>query len=196
MRNAVKTLCSLIAAISAVLLVASGCAGSDQSTAGDSASHWLSEYGLDGLDGREIIARLDAMPIADRPDDLMASVKTDALVLSGAGGKEASLDLPDDEFYVSIAPYVAKTHDCYFHSLTTCVGELGNEDIELTITNAADGAVLVDDVVRTNDNGFAGFWLPRDIDANLTVTQNGRTATIPISTRDGDPTCITTAQLS
>ena len=27
------------------------------------------------------------------------------------------------------------SHDCFYHSLTTCLGELDNEDIQVTITD-------------------------------------------------------------
>lgn len=88
--------------------------------------------------------------------------------------------MSDDEFYVSIAPYVGQTHECFFHSLTTCLGELRNEEVHVTVTTADDGAAIVDETVRTHDNGFAGLWLPRGIDATLTaeLEREGRTASM------------------
>lgn len=156
---------------------------------------WLDEYGLDGLDARAVIERLDTLPVAERPQALMASVQPEALALLDDKGNELQLPLPEDEFYVSIAPFVTQTHECYFHSLTTCRGELGNVDVDVTVV-AEDGTVLVDEAVRTYDNGFVGFWLPRDIVGTVTISDGTRSASQPISTTVEDPSCVTTMQLS
>lgn len=183
-------------------LFASGCSTaselSDTETSPaipDASENWLADYDLDGLDGREITEDLDAMPVADRPEDLIASVEPHALVLYDTSGNETTVPLPENEFYLSFAPFIEHTHDCHFHSLTTCLGELANEEIEITVTDETD-AVLIDETVRTYDNGFAGLWLPRDIEATLTVTQGERSATVPISTAEDAPTCLTTLQLT
>ncbi len=44
------------------------------------------------------------------PSDLHASVLPNELVLTAEPG-QASLPLPEDKFYVSIAPYMTQTHD-------------------------------------------------------------------------------------
>lgn len=157
----------------------------------------LTKHGLEGLDARQIIAELDAMAVADRPRDLMASIRPDELILTDEQGRKVSVPMPKDEFYVSVAPYVTQTHDCYFHSLTTCRGELSNTDIQVQVTNDATGETVVDETLQTFDNGFAGLWLPRDLDATLTVASAGRDASIPISTNGADdPTCLTTVKLT
>lgn len=155
----------------------------------------LAENDLTGLDAKQVIDRLDAMPLAERPKNLFASIRSDTLLVSDGGDREVTLPMPIDEFYVSMAPYVTQTHDCYFHSLTTCVGELQDKEVHVTITDA-DGTVLVDDKYRTFDNGFVGFWLPRDIDATVTLDFDGKSVTAPLSTTGEDPTCVTTLQLS
>ena len=105
--------------------------------------------------------------------------------------------MPADEFYVSFAPYVSRTHDCHFHSLTTCVGELQNAEVSVKITDDATGEVLVDDSLTTFDNGFVGLWLPRGIDATVTVEHDGKTASSPITTQGDDAaTCVTTLHLA
>lgn len=48
--------------------------------------------------------------------------------------QEVTIDLPGEKPYVSIAPYVDTTHDCFYHSLTSCRGELGNEEVDVKIT--------------------------------------------------------------
>lgn len=98
--------------------------------------------------------------------------------------------------YVSIAPYKSQTHDCYFHSLTTCVGEMGNTDVQVRLTSGS-GEVLVDEVRKTYDNGFLGLWVPRDIDATLRISHAGQIGTANISTKnEDDPTCITNLRLA
>lgn len=194
MRTMTKVLMAVAVAVALVLVA--GCGSSDGDPAGGAEDTWLSAHGLDGLDAREVIDRLDAMAVDDRPGDLIASVRADALLLSDDAGNEATLDLPHDEFYVSVAPYRDRTHDCFFHSLTTCLGELRGEDIAVTVTDAATGTTIVDETIRTYDNGFAGLWLPRGIEATLTIEHGEQTVSMPIATTDDEPTCVTTAHLA
>ncbi|QZY50602.1 CueP family metal-binding protein [Leucobacter tenebrionis] len=212
MRTIARPLSAALATLSAIALLtactqvgtaAPGRPGSDVTSSGGSGSSgseasasWLEEYDLDGLDAREIIERLDTMPVAERPAGLIASVQPDTLLLTDTAENETVFEMPEDEFYVSFAPYVDQTHDCYFHSLTTCLGELSGEDIEITVTDEADGSVILDESRQTYDNGFAGVWLPRGIDATLTVERDGRTATAQLSTGGEDPTCLTTLELA
>nr|WP_262426534.1 CueP family metal-binding protein [Brachybacterium sp. Z12] len=138
---------------------------------------------------------LEALPLADRPTDLMAAVLPDRLDLSDASGRQTSLSLSDEDFYVSIAPFVGTTHDCFHHSLTTCVGELQEQELEVRVV-AADGTVLVDEMRTTAPNGFLGLWLPRDQELALTLTQDGASASTPVATTADSPTCLTTMQLT
>lgn len=187
------------AALAATLLVS---CGEDESPAGagDSAATastddgLLAEYGFDGMDAREIIEQLDQAD--DKPADLMASVRYDELLVSDPSEPDQEVALPiEDDFYLSVAPYVESTHDCYYHSLTTCQGELVEEEIDVTITDA-EGEVLVEETVTTYPNGFAGFWLPRDIEGTIEVTYDGRSASTDIATGEEDLTCLTTLQLT
>lgn len=156
----------------------------------------LESHGLDGLTGRELVEELDAAPVEERPTDLIASVEPDAVVVTDEQGQEESVPLPEDEFYVSVAPYIDQTHDCFYHSLTTCLGELQNQDVEVTVTEEGTGEVLVDETLETYDNGFFGLWLPRGIDAEMTIEHEGLSSTTSLSTGEDDPTCLTTSQLS
>lgn len=176
---------------------ASGTADTGASTAEESAAAEtsLASGVYDGMDARAIIEQLEATPVAERPTDLIAGIRPDTLVLSDTAGLEVTLDMPADQFYLSVAPYLTQTHDCYFHSLTTCLGEMRGAAVSVQIV-AADGTVLVDEETVTNDNGFVGFWLPRGIDAEIAITAaDGRTVTTPIATGMEDPTCLTTMQL-
>lgn len=167
----------------------------DTGTATDTAA-LLDRYGLTGLDAAGVIDRLDALPVDERPTGLMASVRPDVLLLSDQDTTAAELPMPADRVYVSVAPYREQTHDCWFHSLTTCRGELANTEVRLSLV-ADDGEVLVDETRTTFDNGFTGLWLPRGIEGELTVEADGRTGTATLSTvGDEDATCVTTLRLS
>ncbi|MCC2592502.1 CueP family metal-binding protein [Tessaracoccus sp. OS52] len=188
---------AIIASLLATLILAS-CATATTDVAVEPPSgtdSYLADHGLAGLDARQIIEMLDTMPVSQRPS-LIASVRPDELVLTDdqAG---ASLPMPDDEFYLSLAPFRSQTHDCYFHSLTTCQGELANIDVQVTVTDNDTGETLIDESRRTYDNGFLGLWLPRGVDATLTVETGGQSASTTISTANPeDPTCLTTLQLT
>lgn len=157
----------------------------------------MADHGLDDLDAKQIIEKLDTMLIADRPSDLIASVRPDELVLTDNQERASTVPMPDDEFYVSLAPYVNQTHDCYFHSLTTCLGELQNKEIDVTVVDDTTAETVIDQTLRTYDNGFVGLWLPRGLTGTLTIQYEGRTVTSAISTTsDEDPTCLTALRLT
>ncbi|WP_208544115.1 CueP family metal-binding protein [Nocardioides seonyuensis] len=193
---------SLMTGLALVALLLSGCGSADDgaptsepSTSSASGDTLLERHDLAGLSGAEVVDTLDRLPLDDRPADLMASVKPDQLILT-SGDEELALPTPDGEFYLSVAPYVDQTHDCFHHSLTTCKGELGGEEVKVTITDDTNGEVLVDDTVTTFENGFAGFWLPRDIEGTLTVEYDDKQATTEFATGAEDPTCLTTVRLA
>lgn len=152
----------------------------------------LDKLGVSGKDATQVVDALDQKTGA-RQVDILASVRFDSLVLKD-GAQQASLPIPDGKFYLSVAPYVESTHDCYFHSLTTCKGELADKTMNVTIKDAT-GKALVDGPVTTYSNGFVGFWLPRDIKGTITVDYQGRTATSAISTDREAPTCLSTLKL-
>lgn len=155
----------------------------------------LAGYGLDGMDTVGIIDHLDRLDLEERPADLMASVRPGELLISSED-EEVRLGIPDDLFYLSVAPYADRTHDCYYHSLTTCTGELGSEQVQVRVVDYTNDEVLVDEVRTTFDNGFIGFWLPRNIEGTLKVSYDGKVGETPISTDTEAPTCLTTLQLT
>lgn len=169
------------------------------STSGTNGSVDVAKAGVDELksmDARTLVDRLEATPVTSRRTDLRASVRADALQLSDNSGHSASVTMPSDAFYLSFAPYVSKTHDCTYHSLTTCKAELGNKTMHVTITSS-DGTKIVDKDLTSADNGFIGVWLPRGITGTLTVNYDAKSATQQISTaKADDPTCLTTAHLA
>ena len=183
--------------LAAAALTFAGCStGPSENASREPPNPSLESYGLAGLDAPQIINKLDTMPVADRPDDLIASVQPTELVLTSSDEGLATMPMPDDQFYLSVAPYNTSTHPCQFHSLTTCRGEMATEEVHVTVTDNASGDTLIDEPRTTYDNGFLGLWLPRGITATLTIDHDGRTATAPISTGDDDLTCLTTMQLA
>ena len=50
-----------------------------------------------------------------------------------SNGKKLLYDLPKNEFFVSIAPYVNQTHPCTDHSLTSCQGEMIEKEFDVYI---------------------------------------------------------------
>ncbi|MET3428147.1 hypothetical protein BJ973_007359 [Actinoplanes tereljensis] len=176
---------TLLAVAMSVLMLA-GCA--------EAKVEPLARFGLAGKSAVEVIDRLDRLALAERPADLKASVRPDALLVT-ADGEERSLAIPDDKFYLSLAPYVEHTHECFHHSLTTCKGELAAAALEVRIVDQA-GAVLVEGARTTFANGFVGFWLPRGITGTVRVTYAGKTAESAFSTGPDAPTCLTTLQLA
>lgn len=124
-----------------------------------------------------------------------ASITSTELVVTDGNEKKFTYDLPDEEFFVSIAPFVNSTHPCAIHSLTGCQGELANKDFQVYIEDT-EGNVVIDDTLQSLSNGFIDLWLPRDKTYRITITYDGKVAESEFSTFEGDNTCITTLQLA
>lgn len=186
-----------VGALMSVALLLNGCAadtGQAANTAETSVQTLIETHDLAGMDAVEMIDHLDRVPMDRRPTDLLASVMPEELVLASAT-EELALELPEDSFYLSIAPFVNQTHECHYHSLTTCVGELSNQDVDLTVTDES-GEVLVNEQRTTFDNGFVGVWVPADSNGTIEITYDGLTGTTNFSTGSESATCITDLQLT
>lgn len=194
-----------LTALAGVVLLLAGCSGDQpeaptevdnttETVESEAANAILAEYGLDGMATRDLIDHLDRLPGPQRPSEILASVRAETLMVSD-GQVETHRPIDGDEFYVSFAPYIDHTHDCFYHSLTTCQGELANVEMDVSIVGD-DGEVYVDGVMETFDNGFLGVWLPTDITATLHVEYDGLSLTEQVSTDAEAPTCVTTGQLA
>ncbi|WOH94236.1 CueP family metal-binding protein [Corynebacterium urealyticum] len=196
--------------LAAVTLGLAGCASSDdpstdtatsavetqsQENSQTTPADILAPYSLEDRNVDDVVDALDQMPVNERPEDLIASVRIDQLELSTNEGS-AAMDMPEDKTYVSFAPYVDSTHPCTFHSLTTCQGEMRNAPIRIKITESGSNRVLADESVKTFDNGFYGVWLPRDIEGKIEVTHEGKTGSADFSTKANGATCVTDLKLS
>lgn len=124
--------------------------------------------------------------------DEQASITSTELIIQ-ENDEEKRYELPENEFFVSIAPFINQTHPCGDHSLTGCQGELANEDFEITITDA-DGNVVFDETRNAGNNGFVDLWLPRDQTYQVLVKHDGKTVESEVSTFEEDGTCVTTMQ--
>ncbi|MDN5563079.1 MAG: CueP family metal-binding protein [Luteococcus japonicus] len=189
-----------LALAAAALMLFGGCsAGSTQSTPAAPSSSAGGAGVLDrlGVQGKDAVATIDALDRSTDPrpiEGLQASVKADRLVITDDAG-ERSLPIPADKFYLSIAPYLQTTHDCFAHSLSGCQGEQVDKEMHITIVDGA-GKKLVDKDVTTAGNGFVGFWLPRDTSGSVTATMGDKSGTVPFSTGADSPTCLTTLRMS
>lgn len=153
---------------------------------GEDKEEFLARYDLDRLSVKQVVSRLENAT----NEPFGASIKGDGLRLMDEEG-EIKLDLPKDQFYLSIAPYVSSTHPCSYHNLVTCRGELANVDIHVLIKDKA-GNVLIDETYTSAQNGFIGLWLPKNIEGTLEVSYEGLVATSPIETKPESYTCLTT----
>lgn len=197
-----RTRTLLIAACAAALAL-SGCATApsngpsqvSEQPAAASIEQTLAGLGLSADDPESLVAGLDALPVADRPEGFNVSVLPTEVRLQPGTPDEQALPLSGDEFYLSLAPYQTQTHPCEFHVPTSCIGEMQGAEVQLRITDVATGAVVLDETRQTEDNGFVGLWLPRDGEFLIEVTADGVSGEQTVRTGDTDPTCITTLQL-
>lgn len=189
---------SLLVAGPLLAAVLVGCSGG-QTTAGptaassapaaaDASGDVLARNGLGGLSVEQVIEKLDAAT-DDRQDGPMGSVRPTELVLTEKSGTKTSLPITNGRFYLAMAPYLSQTHECFNHNLATCQGELVNQPIHVTLVDDKGVTVLDKDMV-TMANGFASTWVPRGIKGTLTITHDQKKVTLPVSTGDQDPTCL------
>ena len=127
-------------------------------------------------------------------EDVTASITSHELIVTDNDDKETTYNLPEEEFFVSIAPFIEETHPCAIHSLTGCQGELVDKELDVFIKDE-EGNVIVDETITSLENGFIDLWLPRDKTYEVTIDHEGKTVESEISTFEGDHTCITTMQL-
>jgi predicted small secreted protein len=157
-----------------------------------SSSNDLESVGLDGMSGKDILTGVADGSIVVEGFGL--SVYDDELVVI-LDDTRVSVDMPDDEFYLSVAPYKDTTHECAFHSATGCRGEMKQEEFFVEFIDL-DGNVVISENMTSMSNGFIDLWLPRDIEGTLTITQGELSTSKVISTESGEPTCETTMQLT
>lgn len=132
---------------------------------------------------------------SSKMDHLSASITSEQLIITDSANKSTTYNLPEDEFFVSIAPYIENTHPCAIHSLTGCQGELSEDEFNVYIEDS-EGNVIVDEAMKSQSNGFIDLWLPRDKKFSVTIEHDGKKAMSQLSTYKSDDTCVTTMQLT
>lgn len=121
----------------------------------------------------------------------------DALILTDSRERDQRLEMPSDVTNISAAPYPKKPQECHFHALTSCLGELKNADVEVTVKDGQSGEAIRQETTKTFDNGFVGLWLPRARTGEVTIKYADKSGSAEISTvNDDDATCVTTLKLT
>jgi len=177
----------LIAILSILLLAACGTIDTNEQ-----AEQIDKEKEINQVD--DVKALVDEYSVGNFTDDHQASITATELIITNEDETEERYDLPENEFFVSIAPFIDETHPCDNHSLTGCQGELVDADFAVQIENE-DGEVVVDETMNSGENGFVDLWLPREQNYHVTVDYDGKSVESELSTFDNDGTCITTMQL-
>lgn len=153
----------------------------------------LAAYGIEAARAEDAVTALDQVP-EQRPLVVTGSVGYDHVLLADDSEKVA-VPLTGGQFYLAVAPYQTQTHDCYYHNLGGCQGELPHTPVQVTVTTDG-GETLVEENTTTYANGFVGFWIPRDLTGTVTLTTEDETATSPFDSGPDGPTCLTTLQLA
>lgn len=109
-------------------------------------------------------------------------------------GQQSEVKLPADQMVIAIAPYLQQTHPCKTHFMSSCTGELQNQNVQVTVKNG-NGKTIIRRAFRTHQNGFLEVWLPRNETYTVTLTAQGKTVTGTLKTFSGSDTCVTNLQL-
>lgn len=153
---------------------------------------FLKSYQLDGMNVQEMIAHLES--ISGEPNGFQASITGQYLFL-GNGDYAYPFDLPYNQFYLSIAPYLEQTHPCSNHNLVTCRGELKSREFDVIIKDLVNGEFIVNGTYTSSPQGFFGVWLKQNRQYQITVMYEGYQSIAYVSTKPTDPTCLTTMKL-
>jgi hypothetical protein len=146
---------------------------------------------LEGLDAYEAVELANTW----KGNEVTSFATSDAVHFAFPTGEEVRIDMPADEMFVSVAPYLRQTHPCTTHSMSGCQGELADRSMRVRAT-LPDGTVVLDETMNTGANGFLDLWLPREQGLMLSVEMDGYAAEALLTTFADSPTCITTVQLA
>ena len=114
-----------------------------------------------------------------------ASVTSRQLIVTDSDGSESVYNLPENDFFIFITPYVNETHPCTNHSLTGCQGEMAEKEFDVYIEDT-EGNVIIDETLKSQSNGFIDLWLPRDKTYRAKIEHDGQMAESEFSTFESD----------
>lgn len=146
---------------------------------------------LEGVDAVEAIELANAW----KGSDVTSFATTEEVFFAFPDGTEVSIPMPEEQVFISVAPYLQRTHPCTTHYMSGCQGELVDQPIQVRAVRP-DGSVVLDEVMNTGRNGFLDLWLPRGEAFLLQVSIDGYGTQAIIGTNSGNPTCITTMQMT
>jgi len=146
------------------------------------------------LSGADAYAAID-LANAWKGSDVTSFATSQAVHFVFPDGTEVQVPMPLDSMFVSVAPYVTRTHPCTTHYMSGCQGELVGVEM-LVRASLSDGTIVLDEVMRTGANGFLDLWLPRDEAILLSVSVDGYAADGFLTTMSDSATCITTLRLA
>jgi hypothetical protein len=115
------------------------------------------------------------------------------LVAEFPDGRTITKNLPDDEMYVAIAPYLTRTHSCTNHYLSKCDAELKNK--EFYVQAYINDKKIINGNYNSLDNGFIELWLPRNKTIKIEIKYSTKKAEETFITDDNCKTCFTTFYL-
>lgn len=132
--------------------------------------------------------------------NIKVQITSEEISASFPDGSHSSVKIPNDMFFVSIAPWINTTHPCTNHVPTGCTGELRNKSMHLVVKDAKSGETIKSEKVNTRNDGFIDIWLPRHKTLNVSIHYGNNTgmfleAKETISTHSGERTCITSMKL-
>ncbi|HRO93987.1 CueP family metal-binding protein [Citricoccus sp.] len=119
---------------------AAGTAGTAADAIEPKAQQLLNTHGLQATTAENAVTALDQLP-QPRPLALTGSVGYDQVVFAD-DTDQVTVPLTGGQFYLSAAPYRTQTHECYYHNLGGCQGELTDTPIHLTVTTET-GQILL-----------------------------------------------------
>ena len=149
----------------------------------------------------ESLSNLDAKQTIEKANEwgksatkISSYINTEQVVIEFPDGKVVTKNLPDDLFYLAVAPYINTTHDCLIHYPSSCSGEMKLKNVKVTAKDE-DGSIIIDEFVSTLSNGFFELWLPRNKNINLTIVDGNKSGNETLSTMIDSRTCVTTIKL-
>ncbi|MDT8337152.1 MAG: CueP family metal-binding protein [Candidatus Izemoplasmatales bacterium] len=150
----------------------------------------LQKAGLANLEITELIERLENNEFTG---EVKSSI-TDQEVRILIEDYEYKFALPEDMLYISFAPFISLTHECYTHSLTGCQGEMVNQEVYVRIYDL-DGNVVSEGFENTGEDGFIGLFLDSNEKYKILVSANFLSNEFLV---DGnlDQTCFTEVELT